>query len=103
LLIYFTYFIVTVTVVSLLIVMLLIFLICATFVQPSRLASAENDDKDTDQSIGKMKLNIEQNEKCKDSSVCRQSAENNLILCPRGSTCVFMTNDFVPYNLALPK
>jgi hypothetical protein len=78
------------------------FLIWATFLQSSQIVSAEDDNDDTDQSVGKLKQNIEQNEECKDTSVCRQSAENNMILCPRGSTCVFMTNDFVPYNLAIP-
>ena len=64
--------------------MLLIVLICA------------------DQLLAKIKQTIKQNEECKDGSICKQAAENNLILCPIGSTCVFMTNDFVPYNLATP-
>lgn len=82
---------------------LLLLLIAATFLMPIRIASAENDDEDTDQLIAKIKQNIEQEEECKDNSVCKQSAENNLILCPIGSTCVFMTNDYVPYSLAIPR
>ena len=67
------------------------------------IASAENDNEESDQLIAKIKQTIKQNEECKDSSTCKQAAENNLILCPIGSTCVFMTNDFVPYNLAIPR
>ena len=82
---------------------LLLLFIAATFFLHTRIASGENDDEDTDQLIAKIKQNIEQAEECKDSSVCKQSAENNLILCPIGSTCVFLTNDFIPYNLATPR
>jgi hypothetical protein len=81
---------------------LLLLFIAATFLLHTRIASGENDE-DTDQLIAKIKQNIEQAEECKDSSVCKQSAENNLILCPIGSTCVFLTNDFIPYNLATPR
>jgi hypothetical protein len=81
---------------------LLLLLICASFSLSIRIATAENESEDSDQSLGKIKQTIEQNEECEDRSVCKQAAENNLILCPIGSTCVFMTNDFVPYNLATP-
>ena len=37
------------------------------------------------------------------SPYMKQAAENNLIMCPIGSTCIFMTNDFVTYNLAIPR
>jgi hypothetical protein len=77
--------------------------VAATFLLHTRIASGENDDEYTDQLIAKIKQNIEQAEECEDSSVCKQSAENNLILCPIGSTCVFLTNDFIPYNLATPR
>ena len=83
--------------------LLLLLFIVATFLLQTRIASAENDDEDTEQMIAKIKQNIEQAEECKDSSICKQSAENNLILCPIGSTCVFMTNDFIPYSLAIPR
>jgi hypothetical protein len=83
--------------------LLLLLFIVATFLLQTRIASAENDDEDTEQMIAKIKQNIEQAEECEDSSVCKQSAENNLILCPIGSTCVFMTNDFIPYSLAIPR
>ena len=66
------------------------------------LAFAENNEDESDQLLAKIKQTIKQNEECKDGSICKQAAENNLILCPIGSTCVFMTNDFVPYNLATP-
>jgi hypothetical protein len=87
----------------LLVTMPLTLFTCAIFMLSPGIASAENDDDDFDQSLAKIKQTIKQNEECEDSSVCEQAAENNLILCPVGSTCVFMTNDFVPYNLALPK
>jgi len=80
----------------------MLLLICASFSLSIRIATAENESEDSDQSLGKIKQTIEQNEECEDRSVCKQAAENNLILCPIGSTCVFMTNDFVPYNLATP-
>ncbi|MGI8834067.1 MAG: hypothetical protein ACR2IS_15705 [Nitrososphaeraceae archaeon] len=82
---------------------LLLLFIVATFLLQTRIASGENDDEDTDKMIAKIKQNIEQAEECKDSSICKQSAENNLILCPIGSTCVFLTNDFIPYSLAIPR
>jgi hypothetical protein len=82
---------------------LLLLLICAMFSLSIRIVTAENESEDSDQSLTKMKQTIEQNEECEDKSVCKQAAENNLILCPIGSTCVFMTNDFVPYNLAIPR
>jgi hypothetical protein len=82
--------------------MLLIFLICAAFLVSLRIAFAENNENESDQLLAKIKQTIKQNEECKDGSICKQAAENNLILCPIGSTCVFMTNDFVPYNLATP-
>ncbi|CAN5486350.1 hypothetical protein BH18THE2_BH18THE2_04310 [soil metagenome] len=81
----------------------LLLFIMATFLLQTRIASGENDDEDTDKMIAKIKQNIEQAEECKDSSICKQSAENNLILCPIGSTCVFLTNDFIPYSLAIPR
>ena len=74
---------------------LLLLLICARSI---RIATAENESEDSE-----IKQTIKQNEECKDRSVCKQAAENKLILCPIGSTCVFMTNDFVPYNLAIPR
>ena len=74
---------------------LLLLLICALSI---RIATAENESEDSE-----IKQTIKQNEECKDRSACKQAAENNLILCPIGSTCVFMTNDFVPYNLAIPR
>ena len=82
---------------------LLLLLICAMFSLSIRIVTAENESEDSDQLLTKMKQTIEQNEECEDKSVCKQAAENNLILCPIGSTCVFMTNDFVPYNLAIPR
>ncbi len=82
--------------------MLLIVLICAAILLSPRIAFAENNEDDSDQLLAKIKQTIKQNEECKDGSICKQAAENNLILCPIGSTCVFMTNDFVPYNLATP-
>jgi hypothetical protein len=85
-----------------LVTMLLIVLTCAAFLLSLRIAFAENDENDSDQLLAKIKQTIKQNEECKDGSICKQAAENNLILCPIGSTCVFMTNDFVPYNLATP-
>jgi hypothetical protein len=81
---------------------LLIVLICAAFLLSLRIAFAENNENESDQLLAKIKLTIKQNEECKDGSICKQAAENNIILCPIGSTCVFMTNDFVPYNLATP-
>ena len=81
---------------------LLIVLICAAFLLSLRIAFAENNENGSDQLLAKIKQTIKQNEECKDGSICKQAAENNLILCPIGSTCVFMTNDFVPYNLATP-
>ena len=74
---------------------LLLLLICALSI---RIATAENESEDSE-----IKQTIKQNEECKDRSACKQAAENKLILCPIGSTCVFMTNDFVPYNLAIPR
>jgi hypothetical protein len=84
---------------------LMLFLVCATFLLSSRMTLAEdnNDNDQSDQSLGKIKQNIEQDEDCEDSSVCKQAAENNLILCPVGSTCVFMTNDFVPFSITVPR
>jgi hypothetical protein len=82
---------------------LLLLFIAATFLSQTRIASGENDDEYTDQLVAKIKQNIEQAEECEDSSVCKQSAENNLILCPIGSTCVFLTNDFIPFSLAIPR
>jgi hypothetical protein len=82
---------------------LLLLFIAATFLSQTRIASGENDDEYTDQLVAKIKQNIEQGEECEDSSVCKQSAENNLILCPIGSTCVFLTNDFIPFSLAIPR
>jgi hypothetical protein len=81
---------------------LLLLLICAIFSLAIRIASAENESENSDQLLAKIKQTIEQSEECEDRSVCKQAAENNLILCPIGSTCVFVTNDFVPYNLATP-
>ena len=75
----------------------------AAFLLSIGIASAENDNEESDQLVAKIKQTIKQNEECKDNSACKQAAENNLILCPIGSTCVFMTNDFVPYNLAIPR
>jgi hypothetical protein len=90
---------------SLLAAKLILFLICTTFLLPSRMTFAEdnNDIDHPDQSLGKIKQTIEQDEDCEDSSVCKQAAENNLILCPVGSTCVFMTNDFVPFSITIPR
>ena len=82
---------------------LLLLLICAIFSLSIRNATAENESEDSDQLLAKIEQTIGQNEECKDRSVCKQAAENNLILCPIGSTCVFMTNDFVPNNLATPR
>jgi hypothetical protein len=82
---------------------LLLLFIAATFLSQTRIASGENDDEYTDQLVAKIKQNIEQAEECEDSSVCKQSAENNLILCPIGSTCVFLTNDFIPFSLSIPR
>jgi hypothetical protein len=84
---------------------LLLLLICATFLMSSRMTFAEDDNENDhpDQSLGKIKQTIEQDEDCEDNSVCKQAAENNLILCPVGSTCVFMTNDFVPFGIAVPR
>jgi hypothetical protein len=83
----------------------MLFLVCTTFLLSSRMTLAEddNDYDHPDQSLGKIKQTIEQNEDCEDSSVCKQAAENNLILCPVGSTCVFMTNDFVPFSITVPR
>jgi hypothetical protein len=81
---------------------LLIVLTCAAFLLSLGIAFAENNENESDQLLAKIKQTIKQNEECKDGSFCKQAAENNLILCPIGSTCVFMTNDFVPYNLATP-
>jgi hypothetical protein len=83
--------------------MLLALFTSAIFLFSPRIAAAENDDDNSDQSLAKIKQTIKQNEDCEDGSVCEQAAENNMILCPVGSTCVFMTNDFVPYNLAIPR
>lgn len=84
---------------------LILFLICTAFLLSSRMTFAEdnNDNDHPDQSLGKIKQTIEQDEDCEDSSVCKQAAENNLILCPVGSTCVFMTNDFVPFSITVPR
>jgi hypothetical protein len=82
--------------------MLLVVLICAAFLLSLRIAFAENNENESDQLLAKIKQTIKQNEECKDGSICKQAAENNVLLCPPGSTCVFMTNDFVPYNLATP-
>lgn len=82
---------------------LLLALNCVTFLLSPSTAFGENDENDSDQLLAKIKQTIKQNEECKDGSICKQAAENNLILCPIGSTCVFMTNDFVPYNLATPR
>ena len=84
------------------VMMILIVLICAAFLLSLRVAFAENNENESDELLAKIKQTIKQNEECKDGSICKQAAENNLILCPVGSTCVFMTNDFVPYNLATP-
>jgi hypothetical protein len=84
---------------------LMLFFVCTTFLLSSRMTLAEddNDKEHPDQSLGKIKQTIEQDEDCEDSSVCKQAAENNLILCPVGSTCVFMTNDFVPFSITVPR
>jgi hypothetical protein len=82
---------------------LLLLLICTTFLLSSRITYAEDDNDHPDQSLGKIKQTIEQDEDCEDNSVCKQAAENNLILCPVGSTCVFMTNDFVPFSITVPR
>jgi hypothetical protein len=82
---------------------LLLLLICTTFLLSSRITYAEDNNDHPDQSLGKIKQTIEQDEDCEDNSVCKQAAENNLILCPVGSTCVFMTNDFVPFKVAVPR
>jgi hypothetical protein len=78
----------------------MLFLICTTFLS-SRMTFAEdnNDNDHPDQSLGKIKQTIKQVEDCENSS----AAENNLILCPVGSTCVFMTNDFVPFSITIPR
>jgi hypothetical protein len=85
--------------------MLMLFLVCTTFLLSPKMTLAEdnNDNDHPDQSLGKIKQTIEQDEDCDDSSVCKQAAENNLILCPVGSTCVFMTNDFVPFSVTVPR
>jgi hypothetical protein len=62
-------------------------------------AEDNNDNDHPDQSLGKIKQTIKQDEDCENSS----AAENNLILCPVGSTCVFMTNDFVPFSITIPR
>jgi hypothetical protein len=84
---------------------LMLFLVCTTFLFSSRMTFAEdnNGNDHPDQSLGKIKQSIEQDEDCEDSSICEQAAENNLILCPVGSTCVFMTNDFVPFSITVPR
>jgi hypothetical protein len=84
---------------------LMLFLVCTTLLLSSRMTLAEDDSDNghPDQSPGKIKQTIEQDEDCEGSSVCRQAAENNLILCPVGSTCVFMTNDFVPFSITVPR
>lgn len=82
---------------------LLLALNCVTFLLSPSTALGENDENDSDQLLAKIEQTIKQNEECKDGSICKQAAENNLILCSIGSTCVFMTNDFVPYNLATPR
>jgi hypothetical protein len=82
---------------------LLFLLICTTFLLSSRITYAEDNNDHPDQSLGKIKQTIEQDEDCEDNSVCKQAAENNLILCPVGSTCVFMTNDFVPFSITVPR
>ena len=82
---------------------LILLLICASFLLSTRITFAEDDNDHPDQSLGKIKQTIDQDEDCEDSSVCKQAAENNLILCPVGSTCVFMTNDFVPFKVAVPR
>ena len=82
---------------------LLLLLICTTFLLSSRITYAEDNNDHPDQSLGKIKQTIEQDEDCEDNSVCKQAAENNLILCPVGSTCVFMTNDFVPFSITVPR
>ena len=84
---------------------LMLFLVCTTILLSSRMTLAEDDSDNghPDQSLGKIKQTIEQDEDCEDSSVCKQAAENNLILCPVGSTCVFMTNDFVPFSITVPR
>ena len=88
---------------SLIVTVLLALFTCSIFLLPLKIASAENDDNDSNESPAKIKQNIKQNEECEDGSVCKQAAENTLIMCPIGSTCIFMTNDFVPYNLAIPR
>jgi hypothetical protein len=82
---------------------LILLLICTSFLLSTRITFAEDDNDHSDQSLGKIKQTIDQDEDCEDSSVCKQAAENNLILCPAGSTCVFMTNDFVPFKVAVPR
>jgi hypothetical protein len=84
-------------------VRILLVLTCATFLLSLRIAYGEEDEEESDQLMEKVKQTIKQSEECEDGSLCKQAAENNLILCPMGSTCVFMTNDFVPYNLAVPR
>jgi hypothetical protein len=88
---------------SQLVTRLLLVLTCATLLLSLRIASGEDDKDDSDQLLPKIKQTIEQSEECEDGSHCKQAAGNNLIFCPIGSTCVFMTNDYVPYNLAIPR
>lgn len=76
--------------------MLLVVLICAAFLLSLRIAFAENNENESDQLLAKIKQTIKQNEEW------RLVLFANRQLCPIGSTCVFMTNDFVPYNLATP-
>jgi hypothetical protein len=83
--------------------MLLALFTCSFFCYRLELRLQKMTKMNPDESLAKIKQTIKQNEECEDGSVCKQAAENNLIMCPIGSTCIFMTNDFVPYNLAIPR
>ncbi len=82
----------------------MILLISGFITTSIEIATAENDSDYLDQLFENIKQNIDQDEECEDKSECKQAAENSLIFCQAiNKPCIFMTNDFVPFQIATPK
>ena len=79
-----------------------IIVIAAIFVQNAG-ADEKNIVTYPSDKIGKIKQEIEQDEKCEKNTVCNQWAENNMIVCLHVATCIFLTDNQVPYRLVTPR